>query len=102
MRDTSALNVSASISTNTGTNPARTIDEMSVENVHVDVITSEPGGRFNNSTAKYSADEPEFTITPDVLPKSAATLRSIPATFSPRAKLETPPSSTAMTASFSS
>ena len=101
MRATSVLNVSGSTSTNTGTRPARTSDEMSVENVSVDVMTSEPAGRSSSSTARYSADEPEFTITPDDLPYNAATWRSISATFLPIAKLVTPPSRTSITASFS-
>ena len=74
---------------------------MSVENVSVEVMTSEPAGRSSSSTARYSADEPEFTMIPDDLPKSVATWRSISATFLPIANAVTPPSRTSITASFS-
>jgi hypothetical protein len=49
---TSTLYVSGSTSTNTGTQPPRTMGDTSVEKVNGDVITSAPLGRSSNSSAK--------------------------------------------------
>ena len=101
IRSTSTQYVSGSQSTNTGTQPPRTIGATSVENVSAHVTTSAPGWRPSSSSARYSADEPELHMTPCALPKRAATSRSMRTTRRPGHSPCGPERSTSTTASIS-
>ncbi|CAB5022183.1 unannotated protein [freshwater metagenome] len=101
MRDTSTQNVSSSASTSTGVSPARTMGAMSVENVSPQVTISSSGAKSSSSIARYSADEPELTMTPRDLPNSAATWRSMAMTRRPGHRPWGPDRNTSTTASIS-
>ena len=49
----------------------------------IEVMISLPGGRSSSSTARYSAEVPEFVITPYFLSNIAATRLSISRTRGP-------------------
>ena len=83
MRFTSALKVSSSTSTRTGTRPARMRGAMSVEKVSPAVITSWPRSSPRSSTARYRPEEPELHITAAALPNRDATCLSMALTRRP-------------------
>jgi len=93
--------VSGSTSTNTGTSPARTSDDTSVEKVRTEVSTSAPFGRPSSSTARNNAEDPEFTAMPWRLANSAATCCSNSRTRRPMRNAPGPLRSTSTTASIS-
>jgi len=87
------LNISGSVSTNTGVAPSLLITPAVAKNVNGDVITSSPGPIFNAIRERSKASVPDATPMPCLTSQYAAKFASSSFTSGPRIKppcLKTP------------